>query len=88
MAKIFSIIICQLVALDDVSISEILVGSLKSKQDEQMSKMLYDPDVRRKLNFVDIISAEFVHAIKILGNYTGMASVLRNLQTCSGYWCK
>jgi len=61
---------------DDVSISEILVGSLKSKQDGQMSKMLYDPDVRRKLNFVDIISAEFVHAIKILGNYTGMASVL------------
>ena len=73
---------------DDVSISEILVGSLKSKQDEQMSKMLYDPDVRRKLNFVDIISAEFVHAIKILGNYTGMASGTRNLQTCSGYWCK
>jgi hypothetical protein len=61
---------------DDLSTSEILVGSLKSKQDGQMSKMLYDPDVRSKLNFVDIISAEFVHAIKILGNYTGMASVL------------
>ena len=61
---------------DNLSTSEILVGSLKSKQDGQMSKMLYDPDVRSKLNFVDIISAEFVHAIKILGNYTGMASVL------------
>lgn len=61
---------------DNVSTSEIVVGSLKSKQDVQMSKMLYDPDFRSKLNFVDIISAEFVHAIKILGNYTGMASVL------------
>ena len=34
------------------------------------------PIFDRKLNFVDIISAEFVHAIKILGHYTGMASVL------------
>lgn len=56
--------------------SEILVGSFKSKYDTQMSKMLYEPDVKRKLNFVDIVSAEFVHSIRILGHYTGLASVL------------
>jgi hypothetical protein len=56
--------------------SEILVGSFKSKYDTQMSKMLYEPDVKRKLNYVDIVSAEFVHSIRILGHYTGLASVL------------
>lgn len=56
--------------------SEILVGSFKSKQDVQISKMLYDQDVRRKLNFIDILSAEFVHSIKVLGHYTSMASIL------------
>jgi hypothetical protein len=58
------------------SSSEILVGSFKSKQDVQISKMLYDPDVRRKLSFIDIFSAEFVHSIKILGHYSSMASIL------------
>ena len=29
-----------------------------------------------KVNFVDIISAEFTHSIRILGHYTGMASIL------------
>lgn len=58
------------------SSSEILVGSFKSKQDIQIPKMLYEPDVRRKLNFIDIISAEFVHSIKTLEHYTSVASVL------------
>jgi hypothetical protein len=58
------------------SSSEILVGSFKSKQDVQIPKMLYEPDVRRKLNFIDIISAEFVHSIKTLEHYTSVASVL------------
>jgi hypothetical protein len=56
--------------------SEILVGSFKSKPDAQMSKMLYEQDVIHKLNFVDIVSAEFVYSIKILRHYTSMASVL------------
>jgi hypothetical protein len=56
--------------------SEILVGSFKSKQDVQIPKMLYEPDVRRKLNFIDVISAEFVHSIKTLEHYTSVASVI------------
>jgi hypothetical protein len=52
------------------------VGSFKSKQDVQIPRMLYEPDVRRKLNFIDIISAEFVHSIKTLEHYTSVASVL------------
>ncbi|MFL6330828.1 MAG: hypothetical protein ACJ705_07405 [Nitrososphaeraceae archaeon] len=58
------------------STSEILVGSFKSKPDAQMSKMLYEQDVIHKLNFVDMVSAEFVYSIKILRHYTSMASVL------------
>jgi hypothetical protein len=58
------------------STSEILIGSLKSKPDAQMSKMLYEQDVTHKVNFVDIVSAEFVYSIKILRHYTSMASVL------------
>jgi hypothetical protein len=59
-----------------VSGSETLLGSLKSKQDIQISNMLYDPDINGKLNFVNIASAEFVHSIKILRHYTGVASIL------------
>ena len=56
--------------------SETLIGSVKSKHDNHISKMLYDPDTRRKLNFVDINSAELVHVIKTLSHYSGMASIL------------
>ena len=56
--------------------SETLIGSFKSKHDNHISKMLYDPDTRRKLNFVDINSAELVHVIKTLSHYSGMASIL------------
>jgi hypothetical protein len=56
--------------------SETLIGSVKSKHDNHISKMLYDPDTRRKLNFVDINSAELVHIIKTLSHYSGMASIL------------
>jgi hypothetical protein len=55
---------------------EIIVGSLDSKQDGEISKMLYDPDIKRRLNYIDIISAEFMHSIHILEHYTHMASVL------------
>jgi hypothetical protein len=56
--------------------SETLIGSVKSKHDNHISKMLYDPDTRRKLNFVDVNSAEMVHVIKTLSHYSGIASIL------------
>jgi hypothetical protein len=55
---------------------EIIMGSLKSKQDSEISKMLYDPDIKGRLNYIDISSAEFMHSIRVLGHYTRMASVL------------
>jgi len=59
-----------------ISAPEIIVGSVRSKQDPEISKMLYDPDIKNRLSFVDIISAEFVHSVRILGQYTGIASIL------------
>jgi hypothetical protein len=56
--------------------SEALVGSVKSKQDNNLSKMLYDPDTRQKVSFVDVNSAELSHVIKTLSHYAGMASIL------------
>jgi hypothetical protein len=56
--------------------SETLIGSVKSKHDNHISKMLYDPDTRRQLNFVDVNSAEMVHVIKTLSQYSGIASIL------------
>lgn len=55
---------------------EALVGSVKSKQDNILSKMLYDPDTRQKVSFVDVNSAELSHVIKTLSHYAGMASIL------------
>lgn len=56
--------------------SETFVGSVKSKQDAHLSKMLHDPDTRRKLSFVDVNSAELTHVIKTLSHYSGLASIL------------
>jgi hypothetical protein len=56
--------------------SETLIGSVKAKHDNHISKMLYNPDTRRRLKFVDINSAELVHVIKTLSHYSGMASIL------------
>ena len=61
---------------DSIIASETLIGSLKSRQDTHITKMLYDPNMHGKLNYVNVISAESVHSIKILGHYTGMASIL------------
>jgi hypothetical protein len=58
------------------SSSETLIGAAKSKQDNLLAKMLYEPDTRRKLSFVDVNSAELVHVIKTLSHYSGMASIL------------
>jgi hypothetical protein len=55
---------------------ETLIGSLKSKHDTYLSKMLHGSDLLGKLNFVDIASAELVHSINILEHYSGMAGVL------------
>lgn len=56
--------------------SETLVGSVRSKQDGNLSKMLQDPDSRRKVSFVDVNSAELAHVIRTLSHYSGMASIL------------
>lgn len=56
--------------------SEAVLGSVKSKVDNNLSKMLYDPDSRQKVNFVDVNSSELSHVIKTLSHYAGMASIL------------
>ncbi|HXG06894.1 MAG TPA: hypothetical protein VNI77_06180 [Nitrososphaera sp.] len=56
--------------------SEIMIGSVKSKQDANLSRMLHDPDTRRKVSFVDVNSAELTHVIRTLSHYTGLASIL------------
>lgn len=56
--------------------SETLVGSVRSKQDGNLTKMLNDPDSRRKVSFVDVNSAELAHVIRTLSHYSGMASIL------------
>ncbi len=56
--------------------SDMLIGSVKSKQDSHLSKMLQDPGTRRLLNFVDVNSAELVHVIRTINHYSGMASIL------------
>jgi hypothetical protein len=56
--------------------TEAMIGSVKSKQDNVLAKMLHDPDTRRKLNFVDVSSAELGHVIKTLSHYAGMACIL------------
>jgi hypothetical protein len=56
--------------------SEMLIGSVKSKQDNHISRMLQDPGTRRRLSFVDVNSAELIHVIKTINHYSGMASIL------------
>jgi hypothetical protein len=56
--------------------SETLIGSVKTKQDNALTKMLFEPDTRRKLRFVDVNSAELTHVIKTLSHYSGMACIL------------
>lgn len=55
---------------------EAVVGSAKSKQDNHLSKMLYDQDTRQKVSFVDLNSSELSYVIRILSHYAGMASIL------------
>lgn len=55
---------------------EAVVGSVKSKVDNNIAKMLHDPDTRQRTSFVDVSSAELSHVIKTLSHYAGMASIL------------
>ena len=51
-----------------------LVGSVKAKSDSAMSKFLHDY-AQSKLKFVDLGSAEFTHAIRVLSHYSSIASI-------------
>ena len=51
-----------------------IVGSFKSKSDSTMAKFLHDPE-QGKLKFVDLGSAEFTHAIRVLSHYSSIASI-------------
>jgi hypothetical protein len=55
---------------------ELLVGSMNSGDGSEISKVMNHPDLFKKLNVIDITSAEFVHAIKVLNFYSGRASIL------------
>ena len=55
---------------------ELLVGSMNSGDGSEISKIMNHPDLFKKLNVIDITSAEFVHAIKVLNFYSGTASIL------------
>jgi hypothetical protein len=55
---------------------ELLVGSMNSGDGSKISKVMNHPDLFKKLNVIDITSAEFVHAIKVLNFYSGTASIL------------
>lgn len=56
--------------------SETVVGSVRSKQDAALAKMLADYDGKRRVGFVDTASAELSHVIRTLSHYAGMASIL------------
>ncbi len=51
-----------------------LVGSVKGKPDSVMAKFLHDY-AQNKLKFVDLGSAEFTHAIRVLSHYSSIASI-------------
>jgi hypothetical protein len=60
----------------NISTPDLLVGSIRSRQDAQMERLLLDSDTNTRLNFVDILSAELAHSMRILEHYTGLASIL------------
>ncbi len=51
-----------------------LIGSVKAKSDGVMAKFLHDY-AQGKLKFVDLVSAEFMHAIRVLSHYSSIASI-------------
>jgi hypothetical protein len=55
---------------------ELLIGSTNSEDRSELFTIMNNPDLSKKLNLIDISSAEFVHAIKVLNFYSGTASIL------------
>ena len=62
--------------LKNASTRDLLIGSVQSRQDAQMERLLLDPDTSMNIKFVDILSAELAHSIEILEHYAGLASTL------------
>jgi hypothetical protein len=60
----------------DIFSDQLLVGSTNSEDRSELSTIMNHPDLSKKLNLIDISSAEFVHAIKVLNFYSGRASIL------------
>lgn len=62
--------------------SETLVGSVRSRQDNNLARLLQQQGedegagTRRRVTFVDVNSAELAHVIRTLSHYSGMASIL------------
>ena len=54
----------------------VYVGTYRSKQDLQLSKLLTTADSRKKINFIDISSLEIMHSIQTLRQYSVMSSIL------------
>lgn len=50
------------------------VGSPKARADPVMAKFLHDY-AQKKLKFLDMNSAEFMHAIRVLSHYSSLASI-------------
>lgn len=62
---------------------EVMIGSAKGKQDNNLAKMLYD-DSRRKTSFVDIRSAEMVHVTRTISHYSGIAGIIEVCKKTAG----
>lgn len=62
---------------------EVMIGSAKGKQDNNLAKMLYD-DSRRKASFVDIRSAEMVHVTRTISHYSGIAGIIEVCKKTAG----
>ncbi len=55
---------------------ELTVGSMKSNNCTELLEIMNHPDLAKKLNILDIASAESMHAIRVLNFYSGTAGVL------------
>jgi hypothetical protein len=63
---------------------EIIVGSTDTVNNSDISKLLTHQNMFEKLTVVDVASAEFIHAIKVLNLYSGTASVLEIFKHARG----
>jgi hypothetical protein len=63
---------------------EIIVGSTDTVNNSDISKLLTHQNMFDKLIVVDVASAEFMHAIKVLNLFSGTASVLEIFKHARG----